>query len=68
MMGAGMSLPELCEAQKNAGNRRMMMADMAPVGAPVVAPAAPPVVAPPVAAASPCEPMVVAPPPCEEEW
>jgi hypothetical protein len=69
-MGAGMSLPALCEAQKNAGNRRMMMAGMAPLGAPVVAPAAPPVVvppvAPPVAAAPPCEPPVVAPPPCDE--
>ncbi|CAL4901057.1 unnamed protein product [Urochloa decumbens] len=58
----GMSLPALCEAQKN-GNRRMMMGGgMAPVGAPMVAPAAAPVVA-----SAPCEePPVVAPPPCDE--
>ena len=55
-----MSLPALCEAQRNAGSRRMMMAGMAPLGAPVVAPVSPPVVAPPVA------PPVVATPPCEE--
>ena len=61
MLGAGMSLPSLCEAQRNAGSRRMMMATgMAPLGAPVVAPVSPPVVAPPVA------PPVVATPPCEE--
>jgi len=60
MLGAGMSLPSLCEAQRNAGSRRMMMAGMAPLGAPVVAPVSPPVVAPPVA------PPVVATPPCEE--
>lgn len=39
--GEGMSLPALCEAQKNAGNRRMM-AGMSPVGAPVEAPVAAP--------------------------
>jgi len=60
MLGAGMSLPSLCEAQRNAGSRSMMMAGMAPLGAPVVAPVSPPVVAPPVA------PPVVATPPCEE--
>jgi len=48
MLGAGMSL---CEAQRNAGSRRMMMAGMAPLGAPVVAPP----VAPPVVATPPCE-------------
>ncbi|RLM99687.1 hypothetical protein C2845_PM06G19930 [Panicum miliaceum] len=58
--GEGMSLPALCEAQRNAGNRRMMMGGMAPLGAPVVAPVSPPAVAPPT------EPPVVAPPPCEE--
>ncbi|CAL4908492.1 unnamed protein product [Urochloa decumbens] len=59
----GMSLPVLCEAQTNAGSRRMMMGGgMAPVGAPMVAPAAAPVVA-----SAPCEePPVVAPPPCDE--
>ncbi|KAL6620337.1 hypothetical protein ACP70R_035476 [Stipagrostis hirtigluma subsp. patula] len=39
--GEGMSLPALCEAQMNAGNRRMMMG-MSPLGAPVAAPAAAP--------------------------
>ncbi|CAL4893864.1 unnamed protein product [Urochloa decumbens] len=63
----GMSLPALCEAQKNAGNRRMMMGGgMAPIGAPMMAPAAAPVV-PPAVASAPCEePPVVAPPPCDE--
>jgi len=46
MMGAGMSLPALCEAQNKVGNRRMMIG-MAPVGAPVAAPV--------VAAPAPCE-------------
>jgi hypothetical protein len=48
-MGAGMSLPALCEAQKTAGNRRMMTG-MATLGAPVAAP-----VAAPQAAPAPCE-------------
>ncbi|OEL21499.1 hypothetical protein BAE44_0017482 [Dichanthelium oligosanthes] len=42
----GTSLPALCEAQKNASNRRMMMAGMAPLGAPVAAPVAAPAEAP----------------------
>ncbi|CAL5095263.1 unnamed protein product [Urochloa decumbens] len=64
----GMSLPAMCEAQKSAGSRRMMMGGgMAPVGAPMMAPAAAPVASPPVVASAPCEePPVVAPPPCDE--
>jgi hypothetical protein len=50
MIGAGMSLPALCEAQNKAGNRRMMTG-MAPLGAPVAAPVGAPVAAAP----APCE-------------
>ncbi|KAG0518324.1 hypothetical protein BDA96_09G166300 [Sorghum bicolor] len=34
VMGAGMSLPVLCEAQNKAGNRRMLTSTIPPVGAP----------------------------------